>query len=113
MDLSDGLADAVHQIAQACGTGARIDAAKLPLHPGAVEWFSGRGADPVERSIRGGDDYELLFSVAPKKRNRLRGVYHVIGALSLTSVGELTSSRTIELIRNGVATPLPAGFTHF
>ena len=113
MDLSDGLADAVHQIAEACGTGARIDAAKLPLHPGAVEWFASTGVDPIERSIRGGDDYELLFSVAPKRRNRLRGVYHAIRGLNLTPIGELTNSPTIELIRNGVATALPSGFSHF
>ena len=113
MDLSDGLADAVHQIAEACGTGARIDAAKLPLHPGAVEWFAGTGVDPIERSLRGGDDYELLVSVAPKKRNRLRGVHHAIRGLNLTPIGELTTSPTIELIRNGVATALPSGFSHF
>ena len=36
MDLSDGLADAVRQLAEASGTGARIEAAALPLHPGVV-----------------------------------------------------------------------------
>ena len=113
MDLSDGLADAVHQIAEASGAGARIDAAKLPLHPGAVEWFAGTGCDPLERSIRGGDDYELLFSVPPRRRGRLRGVHHVIHGLSLTPVGELTSDRSIELVRDGVAAALPAGFSHF
>lgn len=113
MDLSDGLADAVHQIADASGTGARIDAARLPVHPGAVEWFSSGDADPLDRSIRGGDDYELLFSVPPRRRGRLRGVSHAIRGLALTPVGELTSNRTIELVRDGVATPLPTGFSHF
>ena len=113
MDLSDGLADAVHQIAEASGTGAQIDAAKLPLDPGAVEWFSRRGSDPVDRSLRGGDDYELLFSVPPRRRSRLRGVLHVIRGLTLTAIGELTSTKSIELIRDGAAAPLPGGFSHF
>ena len=113
MDLSDGLADAVHQIAEASGTGARIDSAKLPLHPGAVDWFSSREVDPVERCIRGGDDYELLFSVPLRRRHRLRGVFHVIGGLTLTPIGALTATRTIELMRDGAATPLPPGFSHF
>jgi thiamine-monophosphate kinase len=112
MDLSDGLADAVRQIAEASGTGARVDAAKLPLDPGAVEWFS-RGGDPIERSLRGGDDYELIFAVPARRRSRLRGVLHAIRGLTLTAIGELTSTRSIELMRDGRATPLPAGFSHF
>jgi thiamine-monophosphate kinase len=113
MDLSDGLADAVQQIAEASGTGARVDAAKVPLHPGAVDWFTTAGSDPLERSLRGGDDYELLFSVPARRRSRLRGVSHAIRGLSLTAIGELTSNKAIELIRDGAATPLPAGFSHF
>ena len=113
MDLSDGLADAVHQIAEASGTGARIDAPRVPLHSGAIEWFSVSGSDPLERSLRGGDDYELLFSVPARRRSRLRGVIHVIRGLPLTPIGELTSDKSIELIRDGAATPLPAGFSHF
>jgi thiamine-monophosphate kinase len=113
MDLSDGLADAVHQIAEASGTGARIEAAKLPLDPGAIEWFSRGGGDPIERSLRGGDDYELLFAVPARRRSRLRGVFHAIRGLPLTAIGELTPTTSIELIRDGGATPLPAGFSHF
>ena len=39
MDLSDGLADAVHQIAEASGVGAMIDGGALPIEPGARRWF--------------------------------------------------------------------------
>ena len=41
MDLSDGLADAVRQIAGASGTGAVIEAEALPIHLGATEILSG------------------------------------------------------------------------
>ena len=41
MDLSDGLADAVRQLARASGTGAVIEAEALPIHPGAAEILSG------------------------------------------------------------------------
>ena len=74
MDLSDGLADGLRQIAEACGTGALIDAAVLPIDPGAAEWFTGKGVDPVKAALTGGDDYELLFAVPRKFRGRLRGV---------------------------------------
>ena len=36
MDLSDGLADAARQIAEASGTGVRIDAARLPIDAGGA-----------------------------------------------------------------------------
>ena len=47
IDVSDGLADAVRQLADASGVGARIDAATLPHPPGARRWFEARGDDPV------------------------------------------------------------------
>ena len=74
MDLSDGLADAVRQIAEASGTGASIDAAAVPVDEGARAWFGRQGEDPVMRAIAGGDDYELLFASRHRLRGRLRAV---------------------------------------
>ena len=68
MDLSDGLADAVRQVAEASGVGAIIDAAELPIEPEARRWFESRGADPVHEAMAGGDDYELLVAVRPRTR---------------------------------------------
>ena len=73
MDLSDGLADAVRQIARASGCGAsdrRRRGADGRRRRG--EWWSERGQDPVIAAIRGGDDYELLFAVPPRWGGRLR-----------------------------------------
>lgn len=113
MDLSDGLADAVAQISSASGTGARIDADLLPLHAGAREWFTRRGADPISASVAGGDDYELLFAVPTRRRGRLRGVIREARGVAITRIGELTTDPSVGLLRNGRLEPLPAGFTHF
>jgi len=113
MDLSDGLADAVAQLSSASGTGARIDANLLPVHPGATEWFARQGADPIAASVAGGDDYELLFAVPPRKRSRLRGVMREARGLAITRIGELTADRSVGLLRNGRLEPLPSGFVHF
>ena len=43
MDLSDGLADALRQVAEASGCGVEIDADALPIEPGAREWWTARG----------------------------------------------------------------------
>jgi thiamine-monophosphate kinase len=113
MDLSDGLADAVAQISSASGTGARIDADRLPLHTGAWEWFTRRGGDPISASVVGGDDYELLFAIPTRKRGRLRGIIREARGLAITRIGELTKDPSVGLLRNGRLEPLPAGFAHF
>ncbi len=113
MDLSDGLADAVTQIAEASGTGARLDGTVLPMHPGAASWFSRAGGDPVAACLAGGDDYELLFAVPRRARGRLRGVLREARGVPVTCIGELTAERTIGISRGDRSEPLPAGFTHF
>lgn len=113
MDLSDGLADAVSQIAETSGTGALIDAEMLPIDPGAARWFTGRGADPVSAALTGGDDYELLFAVSPKSRGRFRSVQRAAGSLRCTRIGELTTRPGTRMTRGGVETELPHGYSHF
>jgi thiamine-monophosphate kinase len=113
MDLSDGLADAVKQVAGSSGTGARLDGALLPIHPGAASWFTALGQDPVQASLSGGDDYELLFAVSRKARGRLRLVGQQARGLLLTRIGELTADSAVVVVRDGRPEPLPAGFVHF
>ena len=113
MDLSDGLADAVRQVAQASGTGAKIDAARLPIQPAAAEWFLSRSEDPVVRALEAGDDYELLLAVPARFKGRFRGLTRLVGGLPLTHIGELTRERTLTLVRDGVSENLPEGFSHF
>jgi len=113
MDLSDGLADAVTQIAAASQTGAEIDAALLPIHSSAQAWFDERQTDAVSAAVAGGDDYELLFAVPAKRRGRLRGVVHEARGVPITRIGALTADRSVRLARNGRLEPLPAGFVHF
>ncbi|HET7218179.1 MAG TPA: thiamine-phosphate kinase [Vicinamibacterales bacterium] len=114
MDLSDGLADAVRQVAAASGVGARIEAEALPIHPGAARWFVALGQDAVRASLAGGDDYELLVAVPKRRGGRLRTVISQARGLPLTRIGELTADRgSIVLRRNGGLEPLPEGFVHF
>ena len=113
MDLSDGLADAVRQVAEASGVGIALDAAALPIDPCTAEWFASRGLDPVTASIAGGDDYELLFAVPRRGRRRLETVRRQARGVPLTRIGLATSEPGVRLSREGRVEPLPEGFVHF
>jgi thiamine-monophosphate kinase len=113
MDLSDGLADAVRQIAGASGTGADVDAALLPIPAAAREWFVRTGADPERAAMAGGDDYELLFAVPRRARGRLATVVRQARGVAVTRIGALTRDPGLALLRDGVPEPLPSGFVHF
>ncbi len=113
VDLSDGLADGVRQIATASRVGIRIDAESLPIHPEARAWFKAAGEDPVLAALAGGDDYELAFTAPPRRTGRLRHVRRQIGGLLLTPIGVVTKERDVRLARGGKEEALPGGFVHF
>jgi thiamine-monophosphate kinase len=114
MDLSDGLADALRQVADASGVGVRIDAETLPIEPGAREWWTARGEDAVLRATAGGDDYELLLAVPPRSGRALRAVAKQVAEPALTKIGVFTKDPgDLAIVRNGLREELPAGFEHF
>ncbi|HXW04028.1 MAG TPA: thiamine-phosphate kinase [Vicinamibacterales bacterium] len=114
MDLSDGLGDAVRQVAERSGTGARLETARLPVAAGARRWFESRGLDPVVAAVSGGDDYELLFAVDGRRRGRLRTVLQQARGVPVTRIGELTADPGLYLVRpDGGTVDLPRGFAHF
>ena len=113
MDLSDGLADAVRQVAEASGIGARIDAGSLPIPPSVRAWFLSRGEDPVARAAEGGDDYELLFAAPRRARGRIATVERQSRGLRFSRIGVMTPEPDLVLVDAGREQPLPHGFVHF
>ena len=113
MDLSDGLADGVRQIAEASGIGITIDAAAIPVSNEARRWHETHGGDEVAGALSGGDDYELLFTSRPAQRGRLRGVRQQMGSLAVTRIGVVTKARDLLVTGEGGPRELPAGYEHF
>jgi thiamine-monophosphate kinase len=113
IDLSDGLADGLRQISAASGVGIIVDEAAIPLATGVAEFHRSLGTDALCAALAGGDDYELLFTVRPLWRGRLRAVRRLAGDLPITRIGVVT--RDTQLIVRSAAgdRDLPAGFEHF
>lgn len=112
IDLSDGLADGVTQIAAASGVGARIDASALPIHPG-VAAVTASDERARHAALTGGEDYELLFAVPKKARRRFADVARLSRGLAFTRIGEMTKDEALVLETSSGSEPLPAGFEHF
>jgi thiamine-monophosphate kinase len=116
MDLSDGLADGVRQIAEASGVGIIIDADALPVDEEARAWFDARGGDALAKAIAGGDDYELVFTAPRRADGRLRAVSRGAG-VAVTQIGICTKARDLILRRSSGGAPkdeaIPSGYTHF
>lgn len=113
MDLSDGLADGVRRIGEASGVGMTIDSTALPIPDEVRHWHEARGHDPVDAAVAGGDDYELLFTLRPSWRGRLRGVQRHLADLPITRIGIVTKERRFVVRTPGGDRPLPEGYEHF
>jgi thiamine-monophosphate kinase len=111
MDLSDGLADAVRQLAQASRLGAIVEASALPIHPGATE-ILGEPSQSLGAALSGGEDYELLLAVPRRRKRRFLAVHRLTG-LPVTRIGILTAEPDLILRHENRDEPLPAGFEHF
>jgi thiamine-monophosphate kinase len=113
IDLSDGLADGLHRLAEASGVGMMIEADALPFPSVVAAWYAAHGGAAVSTALSGGDDYELLFTVRPRHGGRLRGASRRLGELPITRIGVVTEDRAV-LVRNadGVV-PIGGGFEHF
>lgn len=64
IDVSDGLLADLGHIAEMSKAGFEIEAAKVPLTVGFADISKEAGVDPLEIALTGGEDYELIFTVA-------------------------------------------------
>jgi thiamine-monophosphate kinase len=113
MDLSDGLADGVRQVAEASGVGMTIDATALPITNELREWAARSGEDPVDLALRGGDDFELLFTSRRSQGGRLKAVRRQLGDLPITRIGVVTRKPELLVREDQGERELPAGYEHF
>ena len=112
IDLSDGLSSDLAHVCRESGVGARIESALLPLDARLAA--AGFDADEaLALALDGGEDFELLFTVSPRKLSRLP---REVAGVPVARVGEVTAARgRVTLVGgDGRARRLrPGGFEHF
>lgn len=98
MDLSDGLGTDLPRLARASTVGFEIDREALPCNPGCT----------VTQAISDGEDYELLFAIAPEHSASLLSRWRKkFPTVPLTRVGQLNRKSKIENRK------FPSGYLHF
>ena len=110
LDLSDGLSSDLSHLCRASKVGARLIAEKIPLQKNLFQVLK-QNEDVISFALNGGEDFELLFTVRPKDKNRLE---KLLGKKT-TCIGQITDNvGKIELICESKTTMLePQGFRHF
>ena len=113
IDLSDGLAGDLHQLAAASEVGAVIYEDRLPVSSAARHVAEMSGTSPHTLALFGGEDYELLVALPEEAVGPARTA---VGQLPLSVIGTVLPHDQGVLIERfgGKREPLaPAGWTHF
>lgn len=128
IDLSDGLAGDLRHVLQASGVGAELRAASIPISPAArrrgrtSEAREGiavpvrpEGPPPLVAALTDGEDFELLFAVAPGDAvPLLDGWKRAFPEVRLSCIGRITAAPGLRLQdQHGVREFTGAGYTHF
>jgi thiamine-monophosphate kinase len=87
MDVSDGLAGDLGKLCAASGVAAEVDVACVPLSRAARQAVA---AEPgrIETVLTGGDDYEVVATVAPGRLAALQRAAAAVG-VPLTEIGTI------------------------
>lgn len=111
IDLSDGLSGDLMHVCRASGVGARIFADRIPFHKNLLS-VTDSLEEKLNLAVHGGEDYELLFTINPKKKFRGENIAKIN---HFFHIGETTANAgIIELIIGDEVRVLqPKGFRHF
>lgn len=87
IDISDGLSSEVIHICKSSKVGANIFEEKIPLDPAVISVCEEFQIDSTTIALNGGEDYELLFTVAQKDFDKIKG------NPNFTVIGHITEER--------------------
>ena len=89
MDVSDGLSSELLHICKQSGVGCRLYEDKIPLDPQVISTCEEFNLDSTTIALSGGEDYELLFTIAQTDYDKIKGNpnFSVIGYITDKSEG--------------------------
>lgn len=84
IDVSDGLSSEIFHLCSESGVGVKVYEEKLPIHPEAYESARAFNLDPTVCMLNGGEDYELLFTIAQSDADQIMNhpMFSIIGYMT-------------------------------
>jgi thiamine-monophosphate kinase len=93
--------------------GARLEAEGLPISDELRAYCATISARPEDFAMRGGEDYELLFTAAPEDEDAIRDACTQAGT-PVSRIGVVTPGPHVEIfLPDGTVEEVPTGFEHF
>jgi thiamine-monophosphate kinase len=113
MDISDGLAGDLTKLCSVSGVAATIQVAKVPLSDAARGALSA-APSLIETILAGGDDYEILCTVAPDRVENFRAAAAAAN-VSLTEIGTISGGEGARFLDadNKALTLSRLSYSHF
>jgi thiamine-monophosphate kinase len=112
MDVSDGLVGDLAKLCRASGVAVDVDIARVPFS-GAVRAAVTADAGALEPALTGGDDYEILLTLAPDKLAGFSAAANKTG-VGVTEIGRVTAGQGARFLRDGKPlTFARASYSHF
>lgn len=111
IDSSDGLAWSLHEMAKAGNVGFLIN--KLPIAKEVEKFAKINQVDPLELTLYGGEEYELVITIKPKFWKKVEGAIEKVGG-KLLLIGKVTAEKHVLLEIDGKRHVIePRGWEHF
>ncbi len=117
MDSSDGLATDLAHICTASGLGAQIFSGRIPLAESLRHAARCCQADPLDWALRGGEDFELIFTAPARYEASLQKLAHDC-SVQIHAIGVMDKGQGVRLVDgergSQQETPLSfQGYDHF
>jgi thiamine-monophosphate kinase len=112
MDVSDGLAGDIAKLCRASGVAAEIDVSRVPLSEAVCAAVSAE-ATALETTLSGGDDYEIVLTLAPEKLAAFSAMAKNAN-VSVTEIGRIAAGQGARFMHGGKALSFArASYSHF
>ena len=116
IDISDGLTQDLGHLCSKDNLGANLYEDSLPVSEALYNVCLQKRHNPINWTLQGGEDYELLFTIKPQDVKNLKRLFLKANTF-ISHIGEITNSpKKIILTReNGSKVSLKSatGFNHF